>query len=116
MNAASSSCPVCGCDDMWRQKNFPQSIGLFMVGLAMALSTWAWMRYEPVWALGILLFFALIDWVLYIVMPDVLVCYRCRARISGLPNEAIVPKFDLEIQERYRQEEIRRNQQSPPAN
>ncbi len=100
------ACPICGCDDMWRQKNFPQGVGLSMVVLAASLSTWAWWQYEPVWALGILLFFALIDWLLYMFMPDVLVCYRCRARISGMPDEAAVPKFDLEIQERYRQQAI----------
>ncbi|MFN0199753.1 MAG: hypothetical protein ACKVT0_23615 [Planctomycetaceae bacterium] len=99
-------CPVCGCDDLWRQKNFPQGLGLSMVALAALLSTWAWWLYEPVWALGILLFFALIDWGLYMFMPDVLVCYRCRTRLSGMPDEATVPKFDLEIQERYRQQAI----------
>lgn len=112
-SVSTAACPVCGCDDMWRQKNFSQALGLTMVALAAGLSTIAWWYYEPVWALGILLFFALIDWVLYMVMPDVLVCYRCRSRISGLPEEAEVPKFNLEVQERYRQEAIRKNSMVP---
>src|SRR5262249_39366434 len=73
-------CLVCGCDDLWRQKDFPQRLGLAMVALGAVLSTIAWAYYEPAIALGILLAFALADMVLFVVMKDVLVCYRCHAR------------------------------------
>ena len=63
--------------------------------------------YEIVWALGILLAFGLLDYVFYAVMPDVLVCYRCKARYRHSAGESAVPKFNLETHERYRQEEIR---------
>lgn len=100
-------CLVCGCDDLWRQKDFPQSLGILMVGLGILLSTIAWAKMEPAIAIGILMGFALIDMVLYAVMPDVLVCYRCasRHRHSSPPGDH--PKFDLEVHERYRQEAIR---------
>ena len=51
-------CVICGCSDLWRQKDFPQKLGLFLVGLAALLSTVAWWFYEPTWAIGILLVFA----------------------------------------------------------
>ena len=59
------------------------------------------------WAIGILMAFALIDLVLYTVMPDVLVCYRCEARHRHGDFGEEHPKFDLEIAERYRQQAIR---------
>lgn len=54
--------------------------------------------------------FALLDMVLYIVMPDVLVCYRCRTRHHNADTSQH-GAFDLELGEKYRQEEIRRKEQ-----
>jgi len=97
----------CGNDDLWRQKDFPQGLGLAMVVAGATLSTIAWAYMEPVLALGILLVFAAIDMVLYVVMKDVLVCYRCNARHRKAEMDEDHPRFDLELAERYRQEEIR---------
>jgi hypothetical protein len=104
-------CLACGCDDLWRQKDFPQRLGLLMVGLGILFSTIAWARMEPVLAIGILMGFALIDMVLFFVMPDVLVCYRCGARHRGANPSAEHPRFELDIHERYRQEAIRLEEQ-----
>lgn len=97
-------CLSCGCDDLWRQKDFPQHVGLLMVGLAAVLSTIAWAYIRPFLAIGILMGFALIDLLLYAWMQDVLVCYRCGARHRHAHPDDRHPRFDLEIAERYRQE------------
>jgi hypothetical protein len=78
-----------------------------MVVAGVIASTWAIARYQPVWAMGVLLFFALLDMLLYAWMPDVLVCYRCHSRYRDpQPGEAY-PAFQLETSERYRQESRR---------
>jgi hypothetical protein len=100
-------CLVCGCGDLWRQKDFPQRLGLAMVALGAVLSTIAWAYHLPVTALGVLLGFALIDLLLFTFMPDVLVCYRCQARFGGANPGENVPRFNLETAERYRQEAAR---------
>ena len=100
-------CLCCGNEDLWRQKDFPQALGLLMVVTGGGLSTFAWWHVEPIWALGILLVFAAIDMVLYAVMRDVLVCYRCSARHRKANIHDDHPHFNLELNERYRQEEIR---------
>ncbi|NQV25963.1 MAG: hypothetical protein HQ518_16510 [Rhodopirellula sp.] len=100
-------CLCCGNEDLWRQKDFPQGLGLLMVVTGGTLSTIAWAYVEPIWALGILLVFAAIDMILYAVMNDVLVCYRCRARHRKANIHDDHPRFNLELNERYRQEEIR---------
>ena len=100
-------CLACGNEDLWRQKDFPQGLGLLMVAAGAILSTIAWWNMEPVWAIGILLAFAAIDLVLYVAMPDVLVCYRCQSRHRKAEIAEDHPRFDLELNERYRQEEIR---------
>src|SRR5437870_2607244 len=102
-----SRCLVCGCDDLWRQKDFPQGLGLFLVALGAVLSTIAWANYMPRIALGVLLAFALVDLLLYALMKDVLVCYRCGARYRHTVLDADYPRFNLETAERYRQEAAR---------
>jgi hypothetical protein len=100
-------CLVCGCRDLWRQKDFPQRVGVAVVALAALVSTIAFARYMPLTALGVLLAAALGDMLLFWLMPDVLVCYRCHARYrdTALPEDH--PRFNLETAERYRQETAR---------
>ena len=102
-----AQCVVCGCEDLWRQKDFPQRLGLLMVGAGALLSTIFWAFMEPLWAIGVLLLFALIDGVLYTAMRDVLVCYRCQARHRHTPLDGRHERFNLEMHERYRQEALR---------
>lgn len=104
---APANCLVCGCGDLWRQKDFPAKVGLTMVAAGVVFSTIAWSYYRPLLAIGILMGFALLDLVLFLIMPDVLVCYRCGARHRQLPLDDSVPRFNLETAERYRQETAR---------
>ena len=107
-------CLRCGNPDLWRQKNFPQSLGFACVAVAAISSSVAIYYYRPLLALAILMFFALIDMVLYTFMPDVLVCYRCRTK----HHRADVSQhgaFDHELGERYRQEKIRLEQAQQPT-
>jgi hypothetical protein len=107
-------CLVCGCRDLWRQKDFPQRLGVAMVAAGGILSTIAYYYHYHLWALGILMVFALIDMILFAVMPDVLVCYRCSSRYRNFDPAGGTPYFNLETNERYRQEAIRlqKNSQS----
>ena len=100
-------CLVCGCPDLWRQKDFPKAVGLCMVALATCLSTIAWFRYMPLTAISVLVGFAFVDLLLYTIMPDVLVCYRCSARYRHATLDDNHPRFNLETAERYRQEAAR---------
>jgi hypothetical protein len=100
-------CLVCGCGDLWRQKDFPQRLGLAMVALGAVLSTIAWAYHLPATALGVLLAFALVDLLLFTFMKDVLVCYRCQARFRHTDLGEDYPRFNLETAERYRQEAAR---------
>jgi len=103
-------CLACGCSDLWRQKDFPQKLGLLFVGLGIVLSTIAWAYHRPVVALGTLMAFALCDLLLYVAMRDVLVCYRCGARFRQALPPQDHPSFNLETAERYRQEARRLDQ------
>ena len=115
VNGMPTECVVCGCHDLWRQKDFPPQLGLTIVGLGALASTIAWAYYWPKAALAILMAFALLDLVLYAVMKDVLVCYRCAARYRHLDPAADHARFDLEVAERYRQEQLRLKESQRPS-
>jgi len=104
-----AECLACGERDLWRQKDFPRTIGIGLVILGGVLSTIAWAQYLPGLAIGILMMFALVDLALYSLMKDVLVCYRCQARhrLEG-PTDGY-QRFDHERAERYRQEALRQD-------
>jgi hypothetical protein len=108
-------CRICGCEDLWRQKDFPPAMGLALVATAAILSCIAYANYQPLLALAILMVAALIDMLLYTFMGDMLVCYRCgsRHRQTAMADEH--PRFDLETAERYRQQDLRQRQASKPG-
>jgi hypothetical protein len=116
-----AACACCGTKDFYRQKDFPQALGLLIVVVGFAISTVFWYYERPLWTYAILLASALLDMVLYYKVPDVTICYRCLAQYRGAganPGGAFAP-FDLGIGERYRQERLRveehRRQARPDA-
>lgn len=108
-------CLACGCHDLWRQKDFPQQLGVAIVAIGILLSTVAMIYMQPELSLGILMAFALADMILFVVMRDCLVCYRCHARYRRIPDLGQAGTFDLEVNERYRQEAIRIQQSEQAA-
>jgi hypothetical protein len=103
------ACACCATEDFYRQKDFPQALGLVIVVVGFAISTVFWYYERPLWTYAILLASALLDMVLYYKVPDVAICYRCLAQYRGPranPGGAFAP-FDLGVGERYRQERLR---------
>ena len=54
-----------------------------------------------------MLAFAAADLLLFVLLKEVLVCYRCGARYREAATATEVPAFNLETAERYRQEAAR---------
>lgn len=104
-----TSCVCCGNQDLWRQKNFPQGLGVLIVAIGAVISSIFYAYYMMIWAMGTLMLVALLDMALYIWMPDVLVCYRCNARHLDV-NTTGHADFNHELFEKYRQEAIRLSQ------
>lgn len=105
-------CPLCATEEMYVQKDFPQGLGLAIVLVGFAVSTVFWYYDRPVPALGVLLISALADMVLFRLVPDVTICYRCLSQIRGVGANpgGRYRAFDLAVGERFRQERIRAEQ------
>lgn len=103
------ACPVCATSDLYIQKDFPHVLGLAIVVVGFAVSSVFWYFYMPVAAMAVLLTTAALDLVLYYLVPDVTICYRCLSQYRGPGSNADsrFGPFDLAIGERYRQERLR---------
>jgi hypothetical protein len=100
-------CFVCPSRDIYVRKDFPQRLGVMIVVLGFAASSITWAYSRPIWTYAILFATALVDVVLYLVMPNALACYHCGALYRGLPHSERYEGFDLETHERHRQQKIR---------
>ena len=100
-------CVVCPSADLFIRKDFPQGLGLTIIGLGFAASTVTYYYQQITATFAILFVTALIDAVLYLVMGNVLQCYRCEAQYRGVPGVDEGQEFDLTIHEKHRQQEAR---------
>jgi hypothetical protein len=100
-------CLVCPSRDVYLRKDFPQRLGVLIVVLGFVASSITWAYSRPIWTFAILFATALVDVILYLVMPSAIVCYHCGAQYRDLPNTDAYSGFDLETHERHRQQKIR---------
>jgi hypothetical protein len=100
-------CAACGNAEMYKKKDFPHGLGLFILTVACLASVFTYGWYEKWLTWAILIGSALFDGLLYLWVGDAIVCYRCLAHYRGLPDSDVKP-FELSVNERYRQERIRR--------
>jgi hypothetical protein len=110
LNAAEpklTTCVVCGNHELYKKKDFPHWLGMTILIVALILSTITYYWYEKWWSWSFLIGSAIIDGVMYLMVGDVVVCYRCDSHYSGLTATEAHHPFEITIGERYRQERIR---------
>jgi hypothetical protein len=100
-------CLVCGSRDLFIRKDFPQRLGVGIVVAGFVASSIAWSQYMTVLTFGILFATALIDVLLYLVVGEAVVCYRCQAQYRRMEGMEQHGAFSLETHERYRQQAAR---------
>jgi hypothetical protein len=85
----------------------PQRLGVAIVVLGLGASCVAWYYYHVFVTFGIMFATAAADFVLYLVMGNVLQCYRCHAQYRGVAGLDEHSPFSLETHERHRQQTAR---------
>lgn len=93
-------CLACGCTELYRHRDFNQKLGLAFVVLGALL----WLLLRSFWPM---VGAAALDLLLYLTLPDVAICYRCKAHHRGFEGTAALPRFDLARHEHYRFEKAR---------
>ena len=96
-------CLVCPSSDLYVRKDFPQRLGVGLVALGIVGSSIAWAKGYVLATFAVLFATALADLVLYAIVGNALMCYRCHAQYRGVQQMDAHGAFDLETHERYRQ-------------
>lgn len=99
-------CLACPSTDLFVRKDFPQRLGVAIVVVGIVGSSIAWGYSLLLATFAILFATALIDVVLYLIVPDALMCYRCGAQYRLAEGMSRHGAFNLETHERYRQQAV----------
>lgn len=98
---ALTCCALCGRRDLYRQRDFNRNLGAAIaVGACLGafvlfvLNAWFW-------ALGVLLAAAAMDLGLYLLLPQVAVCYACGAIHRGFAIGSAIQPYNLLVADAY---------------
>jgi hypothetical protein len=86
-------CLACGGAQLYVQRDFNQKAGLAVVVVGAVLAPFTY--YISLFAA------AAIDAALYLMLPEITVCYRCHAHYRGFARNPRHEAFDLHLAEQY---------------
>lgn len=87
-------CLACGHPELFTRKSWPPALGIAIVVVAAVLAPWTYYASLAV--------AAVVDFALYRLVPDIVVCYVCGAEHRGFDKAPRHPRFDRQIEERLR--------------
>lgn len=100
-------CLVCPSSDLFVRKDFPQRLGVAIVVLGFAVSCLTWFFYWTTLTFAVLFATAIVDFVLYLIVGESVVCYRCHTQYRRMPKPGAYQAFSLDTHERHRQQAAR---------
>lgn len=92
-NAIIDRCAACAHEQLYFQKDFNRRTGIALVVVGAVFVPWTY---------GIsLLAVTILDYIVWRVVKDVIVCYECQAVHRGYPANPALQPFDLVIHDRH---------------
>jgi len=92
-DAVIDRCAACGHEELYFQKDFNRTTGIALVALGAVFVPWTW----GLSLLGV----TILDYIVWRVVKDVIVCYGCQAVHRGYPPNPGLKPFDLVIHDRH---------------
>jgi hypothetical protein len=87
------TCAACGHDQLYFQKDFNRTTGVAIVAIGAVFVPWTW---------GLsLLAVTILDYIVWRIVRNVIVCYRCQAVHRGYPENPALHPFDLVTHDRH---------------
>lgn len=86
-------CAACDHDQLYFQKDFNRTTGVALVVVGAVFVPWTY---------GLsLLAVTILDYIVWRIVKDVMVCYRCQAVHRGYPTNPALKPFDLATHDRH---------------
>ncbi len=92
-NAVISQCAACGHEELYFQKDFNRTTGVALVAIGAVFVPWTY----GLSLLGV----TILDYIVWRVVKDVIVCYECQAVHRGYPANPELKPFDLITHDRH---------------
>ena len=89
----SDRCSACGHDQLYVQKDFNRATGITLVVIGAIFVPWTY----GLSLLGV----TVLDYVVWRMVKDVIVCYSCQAVHRGYPPNPALKPFDLVTHDRH---------------
>ena len=86
-------CAACGHDQLYFQKDFNRTTGIALVVVGSIFVPWTY----GLSLLGV----TILDYIVWRMVKDVIVCYRCQAVHRGYPANPALRGFDLATHDRH---------------
>ena len=86
-------CAACGHDQLYFQKDFNRKTGIALVVLGSIFVPWTY----GLSLLGV----TILDYVVWRLVKNVIVCYQCQAVHRGYPPNPAIKPFDLVVHDRH---------------
>jgi hypothetical protein len=86
-------CAACGHGELYFQKDFNRTTGIALVVLGSIFVPWTY----GLSLLGV----TILDYIVWRLVKDVIVCYQCQAVHRGYPPNPAIKPFDLVIHDRH---------------
>jgi hypothetical protein len=86
-------CGACGHDQLYFQKDFNRATGIALVVVGSIFVPWTY----GLSLLGV----TILDYVVWRLVKNVIVCYRCQAVHRGYPDNPAIKAFDLVVHDRH---------------
>ena len=87
-------CLLCGCRQLYRQRDFPRTLGCLLIAIGAVLVPWTYGLSLPA--------LAGLDLILYHRLPDTVACYRCDTVYRDARPTGGQTAFDLLLHDRLR--------------
>jgi hypothetical protein len=91
-NAVIDRCAACDHDQLYFQKDFNRKTGIALVVLGAAFVPWTILPLVGV---------TILDYIIWKVVKDVIVCYQCQAVHRGYAIPPAIKPFDLVVHDRH---------------
>jgi hypothetical protein len=86
-------CAACGHDQLYFQKDFNRATGIAIIVVGAVFAPWTYFLS----LVGV----TILDYIVWRIVKNVIVCYRCQAVHRGYPQNPALKPFDLVIHDRH---------------
>lgn len=108
-------CVICGLEKLYTQKDFNRTIGAMIFGGAAIVSLILYGKIHVIGAFLVLGGAAAADYLLYLALPEVTICYRCHSQYRGVSKNPANSEFELALAEKYDPKDKREGAENPAA-